>query len=83
MAFLRRAVDRGYYAAPTLAASPAFDGLREHPAFLAVVADAEAGRGKALAAYREAGGEELLGMWAAAFNRLDALLRKLPAEDES
>ena len=81
--FLRRAVDRGFYAAPTLAASPAFDVLREDPAFLAVLADAEAGRGKALAAYREAGGEELLGMWAAAFNRLDALLKKMPADDES
>ena len=83
VAFLRRAVDRGFYAAPTLAASPAFDGLREDPAFLAVLADAEAGRGKALAAYREAGGEELLGMWAAAFNRLDALLQRMPADDES
>jgi hypothetical protein len=74
--FLRRAVDRGFYAAPTMAASPAFDVLREDPGFIAVLADAEAGRGKALAAYREAGGEELLGMWAAAFDRLDALLRK-------
>jgi hypothetical protein len=81
--FLRRAVDRGFYAAPTLAASPAFDGLRGDPAFLAVLAEAEAGRGKALAAYREAGGEELLGMWAAAFNRLDALLKRLPEDDES
>jgi TolB-like protein/tetratricopeptide (TPR) repeat protein len=81
--FLRRAVDRGFYAAPTLAGSSAFDGLREDPAFLSVVADAEAGRGKALAAYREAGGEELLGMWAAAFNRLDALLQRMPADDES
>jgi eukaryotic-like serine/threonine-protein kinase len=81
--FLRRAIDRGYYVAPTLTASPAFDVLREDPAFLAVLADAEAGRGKALAAYREAGGEELLGMWAAAFDRLDALLKRLPADDES
>jgi hypothetical protein len=78
--FLRRAIDRGYYVAPTLAASPAFDGLRKDPAFLAVLADAEAGRGKALAAYREAGGEELLGLWAAAFDRLDALLKRLPAD---
>jgi hypothetical protein len=83
VAFLRRAVDRGFYAAPTMAASPAFDGLREDPAFLAVLADAEAGRGKALAAYREAGGEELLGVWAAAFDRLDALLKRMPADDES
>ena len=83
VAFLRRAVDRGFYAAPTLAASPAFDGLREDPAFIEVLAHAEAGRAKALAAYREAGGEELLGMWAAAFNRLDALLQKLPADDKA
>lgn len=81
--FLRRAIDRGFYAAPTLAASPAFDGLREDPAFRAVLADAEAGRGKGLAAYREAGGEELLGMWAAAFDRLDALLKRLLEEDAS
>jgi tetratricopeptide (TPR) repeat protein len=81
--FLRRAVDRGFYAAPTLAASPAFDGLREDPGFLSVLADAEAGRGKALAAYRQAGGEELLGMWAAALNRLDALLKRLPEDDAS
>ena len=81
--FLRQAVDRGYYAAPTLAASTAFDGLRSDPAFLAVLADAEAGRGKALAAYREAGGEELLGMWAAAFGRLDALLKRQSESDAS
>jgi len=81
--FLRRAVDRGFYAAPTMAASPAFDVLREDPAFLEVLALAEAGRGKALAAYREAGGEELLGMWAAAFDRLDALLKRLPEDDAS
>src|SRR5262249_10578257 len=60
--YVGRAVDRGYYAAPTLAASPAFDGLREAPAFREVLADAEAGRAKALAAYREAGGEMLLGL---------------------
>jgi len=48
-----------------------------------VLALAEAGRAKALAAYREAGGEELLGMWAAAFDRLDALLKRLPEDDAS
>src|SRR4029453_8209958 len=81
--FLRRAVDRGFYAAPTMVASPAFDVLREDPGFLAVLADAEAARGKALAAYREAGGEELLGIWAAAFDRLDALLKRMPEDDKS
>ncbi len=59
--FLRRAVDRGYAVAPTLARAPAFDPLRESPIFQGVLADAEAGRLEALATFREAGGERLLG----------------------
>jgi eukaryotic-like serine/threonine-protein kinase len=58
---LRRAVDKGYFVAPTLAGRPQFDALRGDPAFQAVLADAEAGRARALAAFREAGGERLLG----------------------
>jgi len=58
---LRRAVDRGYFAAPALAGRPQFDGVRGDPAFQKILADAEAGREKALAAFREAGGERLLG----------------------
>jgi hypothetical protein len=59
--YLRRAVAKGYYVAPTLSAAPAFDALRNNPAFQAVVADAEAGRQEALSAFQENGGERLLG----------------------
>ena len=61
MTHLRRAVAKGYYVAPTLAASHPFDALRDDPAFQALLAEAEAGRARALAAFREAGGERLLG----------------------
>ncbi len=58
---LDRAVAKGYFATPTLSASPSFDALRSNPVFQRIVADAEAGRQRALAAFREAGGERLLG----------------------
>jgi TolB-like protein len=59
---LRRAVDKGYSVAPTLARAPQFDALRGDPRFQAVLADAEASRRRALDAFREAGGERLLGV---------------------
>jgi tetratricopeptide (TPR) repeat protein len=59
--YLQRAVSRGYYVAATLSQSRAFDGIREQPAFRAVLAEADAGRRRALAAFRYAGGERLLG----------------------
>jgi non-specific serine/threonine protein kinase len=62
---LRRAVGRSYWVAPTLAGSPTFDPLRTHPVFLTVQAEAEAGRQRALTAFREAGGERLLGLQSA------------------
>jgi hypothetical protein len=62
LSFLRRAVDKGYYVADTLARSRHFDGLRGDPGFKEVLALAEAGRDRALAAFREAGGERLLGL---------------------
>jgi TolB-like protein len=62
---LQRAVANGYYAAPTLARSRHFDPLRSHPAFRALLAQASAGRQRAQTAFREGGGERLLGRQAA------------------
>lgn len=59
--YLQRGVARGYFAFPTLSVSRAFDPLRSHPAFQELLLQAEAGRQQALAAFREAGGERLLG----------------------
>ena len=61
LADLERAVAKGYFVAPTLTARPQFDPLRGEPRFQALLADAEAGRARALAAFRDAGGERLLG----------------------
>jgi TolB-like protein len=58
--YLQRAVARGYFVAPTLAVWPQFDPLRDNPTFKTLVADAEAGRQRALAAFQEAGGGVLL-----------------------
>jgi TolB-like protein len=58
--YLQRAVARGYFVAPTLALWPQFDPLRDDPRFKTLVADAEAGRQRALSAFRDAGGEVLL-----------------------
>ena len=58
--YMQRAVARGYYAAPTLTLWPQFDALRDVPAFQTLLADAEAGRQRALEAFREAGGDLLL-----------------------
>jgi hypothetical protein len=61
LAHLRRAVARGYFVAATLSDSRAFDPLRSVPAFQALLLEAEAGHQRTLAAFREAGGEQLLG----------------------
>ena len=58
---LEKAVAKGYFVAPTLATRPQFDALRGEPRFAALLAQAEAGRARALAAFREAGGERLIG----------------------
>jgi serine/threonine protein kinase/tetratricopeptide (TPR) repeat protein len=59
--YLRRAVSKGYFVAPTLSGRPQFDPLRGRPDFRAILAAAEKGRGRALAAFVEAGGNRLLG----------------------
>jgi eukaryotic-like serine/threonine-protein kinase len=59
--YLKAAVAKGYFVAPTLATGRPFDAVRSDPTFQQVLADAEAGRQRALAAFREAGGERLLG----------------------
>ncbi len=61
LAYLQRAVAKGYFVAPTLSARPQFDALRSDPAFRALLKEAEAGRQRALTAFREAGGERLIG----------------------
>jgi hypothetical protein len=58
--YLQRAVARGYYPWLALKERPQFDALRDDPAFRMLLADTEAGRARALAAFREAGGERLL-----------------------
>jgi hypothetical protein len=57
---MQRGVAKGCFAAHTLAIAPQFDPLRDSPAFKAIVADAEAGRNRALAAFDKAGGNVLL-----------------------
>jgi hypothetical protein len=47
--------------AATLSDSREFDPLRSVPAFQALLLEAEAGHQRTLAAFREAGGEQLLG----------------------
>ena len=58
---LHRAVNNGYYVASVLEGRSQFDGIRHDAAFQSILATAQAGRDKALAAFREAGGERLLG----------------------
>ena len=59
--YLERAVAVGYFVWPTLTRSPHFDALRDDLAFQSLLATAEAGRRSALAAFRKAGGNRLLG----------------------
>jgi TolB-like protein len=61
LVLLEQAVAGGYFAAPTLARAHHFDPLRTTPAFVALVQEAERRREAALAAFRTAGGERLLG----------------------
>jgi TolB-like protein len=58
---LQQAVAKGYWVVDTLAGRPQFDTLRDRPAFRALFDQARTGRQRALEAFREAGGERLLG----------------------
>jgi TolB-like protein/tetratricopeptide (TPR) repeat protein len=58
---LRLAVNKGYYVVTTLTERRQFDALRGEPAFEALLGEAMAGRERARAAFRAAGGDRLLG----------------------
>jgi serine/threonine-protein kinase len=62
LAHLQRAVTKGYFPAFTLSGSRQFDAVRNTPAFAELVDQAEAGRARARAAFREAGGDRLMGV---------------------
>jgi non-specific serine/threonine protein kinase len=61
LAYLKRAVMKGYWVLPTLEHSPEFEGVRNDADFQAVMAEARTGRDRALAAFVEGGGRRLLG----------------------
>ena len=61
LAMLQRAITKGYFVAPTLARAPQFDALRGRRDFIALMAEAETNRSRALDAFRQSGGEQLLG----------------------
>jgi TolB-like protein len=65
MEYLRRAVTKGYWVQATLQHAREFDALRGGSAFEGLLADAAAGRSRALAAFHEGGGDRLLGLRAA------------------
>ena len=59
--YVKRAIDSGYYVAPTLERRTQFDAIRDQPAFQSILAAAQEGRTRSLAAFRAAGGERILG----------------------
>ncbi len=59
--YLGRAIAKGYWPLATLQHSREFNAMRGDAAFEALVADATVGRNGALTAFRQAGGERLLG----------------------
>ena len=61
LSMLRLAVSRGYFVAETLSKSPMFREVRNERAFQEILAAAKAGCTQARKAFRERGGERLLG----------------------
>jgi serine/threonine protein kinase/tetratricopeptide (TPR) repeat protein len=61
LTLLSRAVANGYFPVATLLSTRHFGPIRDLPVFQALIGDASAGRDRALAAFRDAGGEGLLG----------------------
>jgi tetratricopeptide (TPR) repeat protein len=59
--YVQRAIARGYYVAQTLERRTQFDAVRDRPAFKDILAAAQEGRNRSVAAFRDAGGERLLG----------------------
>jgi TolB-like protein len=59
---LARAVDAGYSVADALVRHPWLEGVRTAPGFADVLERAQRGREQALVAFREAGGDRLLGV---------------------
>ena len=62
LALLERVVAGGWFCHATLAREPWLASVRETPRFAALVAQAETGHRQAAAAFREAGGGQLLGL---------------------
>lgn len=58
---VRKAIEKGYYVVQSLERRTQFDAVRDQPAFQAIFAAAQEGRARSLAAFRDAGGERLLG----------------------
>jgi tetratricopeptide (TPR) repeat protein len=61
LGYLQRAIAKGYFAVSTLSSYTQFDALRDDPRFRTLLAEADSGREQALAAFREAGGDRVIG----------------------
>ena len=61
LGLVQRAVAKGYWVVPTLRGSREFEPIRTNATFEQIVENAEVHRQRALQAFREAGGERLLG----------------------
>ena len=62
LALFERVVDEGFYCFPGFVSDSWLDGLRAHPDFKRVLGHAQSRHQEAVVAFREAGGEEVLGL---------------------